>query len=456
VGRDEKGFILNREELTAHGDSDLRHAAVDIIEHALTAADPRAAVDRLLHVDADRVTIGTLALDLGEYERVFILGAGKASRGIAEALEGKLGDRISGGVFVLKHGDSADLKHVEVIYAAHPVPDRNSYRGATRVMDLAENFTEKDLVFAGITGGSSALLALPVDGVTLEDKQRVNQLLLLSGADIFQINCVRKHLSQIKGGWLANKILPATLINLTVSDVVGDELDYITGPTVPDTSSFDDARSVMNEFDLWGTFPASASAYLRSGGDAQETPKDFGDLPLHAFVVVPGDAACVGAHERAKELGFNSVILTSMLEGEAGEAGSFFAAIAKEVVTFGRPLARPCAVVAGGENVVTIGSDQRGKGGPNQEFALSASLGISSLANAVIVSIDTDGSDGPTDTAGGMVDGTTRATALCKGLDPSLALRRHDVHRVLYGIGDSIVTGPTGTNVNDLKILLVA
>jgi len=456
VGRDKKGFILNREELTAHGDSDLRHAAVDIIEHALTAADPRAAVDRLLHVDADRVTIGTLALDLGEYERVFILGAGKASRGIAEALEGKLGDRISGGVFVLKHGDSADLKHVEVIYAAHPVPDRNSYRGATRVMDLAENFTEKDLVFAGITGGSSALLALPVDGVTLEDKQRVNQLLLLSGADIFQINCVRKHLSQIKGGWLANKILPATLINLTVSDVVGDELDYITGPTVPDTSSFDDARSVMNEFDLWGTFPASASAYLRSGGDAQETPKDFGDLPLHAFVVVPGDAACVGAHERAKELGFNSVILTSMLEGEAGEAGSFFAAIAKEVVTFGRPLARPCAVVAGGENVVTIGSDQRGKGGPNQEFALSASLGISSLANAVIVSIDTDGSDGPTDTAGGMVDGTTRATALCKGLDPSRALRRHDVHGVLHGIGDAIVTGPTGTNVNDLKILLVA
>ena len=456
MGRDKKGFILNREELTAHGDSDLRQAAVDIIDFALAAGSPRAAVDRLLHVDADRVTIGTLALDLGEYERVFILGAGKASRGIAEALEGKLGDRISGGVFVLKHGDSADLKHVEVIYAAHPVPDRNSYRGATRVMDLAENFTEKDLVFAGITGGSSALLALPVDGVTLEDKQRVNQLLLLSGADIFQINCVRKHLSQIKGGWLANKILPATLINLTVSDVVGDELDYITGPTVPDTSSFDDARSVMNEFDLWGTFPASASAYLRSGGDAQETPKDFGDLPLHAFVVVPGDAACVGAHERAKELGFNSVILTSMLEGEAGEAGSFFAAIAKEVVTFGRPLARPCAVVAGGENVVTIGSDQRGKGGPNQEFALSASLGISSLANAVIVSIDTDGSDGPTDTAGGMVDGTTRATALCKGLDPSLALRRHDVHRVLYGIGDSIVTGPTGTNVNDLKILLVA
>jgi glycerate-2-kinase len=422
VGRDKEGFILNREELTAHGDSDLRRAAVDIIDSALTAANPRAAVDRLLHVDGDNLTIGTLELDLGRYERVFILGAGKASRGIAEELEGKLGDRI----------------------------------GARRVMDLAEGFTKKDLVFAGITGGSSALLALPVDGVTLEDKQRVNQLLLLSGADIFQINCVRKHLSQIKGGWLAKKILPATLINLTVSDVVGDQLDYITGPTVPDTSSFDDARSVMDEFDLWGSFPASASAYLRSGGDAQETPKDFGDLPLHTFVVVPGDAACVGAHERANELGFNSVILTSMLEGEASEAGSFLAAIAKEVVTFGRPLARPCAVVAGGENVVTIGSDQRGRGGPNQEFALSASLGIADLDKTVIVSIDTDGSDGPTDAAGGMVDGTTRAAALSKGLDPSLALRRHDVHGVLHGIGDAIVTGPTGTNVNDLKLLLLA
>ena len=456
MGRDKEGFILNREELTAHGDTDLRRAAVDIIDSALTAANPRAAVDRLLHVDGDSLTIGTLELDLGGYERVFILGAGKASRGIAEALEGKLGDRISGGVLVLKHGDTANLKNVEVIHAAHPVPDQNSYRGARRVMDLAEGFTKKDLVFAGITGGSSALLALPVDGVTLEDKQRVNQLLLLTGADIFQINCVRKHLSQIKGGWLAKKILPATLINLTVSDVVGDQLDYITGPTVPDTSSFDDARSVMDEFDLWGAFPASASAYLRSGGDALETPKDFGDLPLYTFVVVPGDAACVGAHERANELGFNSVILTSMLEGEASEAGSFFAAIAKEVVTFGRPLARSCAVVAGGENVVTIGSDQRGRGGPNQEFALSASLGIADLDNTAIVSIDTDGSDGPTDTAGGMVDGTTRAAALSKGLDPSLALRRHDVHGVLHGIGDAIVTGPTGTNVNDLKLLLLA
>ena len=455
MGKDGGRFILNREELTVHGESDVRDAAVDIIEHALAAADPRAAVNRLLQADGDTLEIEGLTLDLCEYDRVFVFGAGKASRGIAEALEGKLGDRITGGVIVLKHGDRADLNHVELIHAAHPVPDQNSYRAARRIMELAEDLTEKDLVFAGITGGSSALLALPVDGVTLEDKQKVNQLLLLSGANIFQINCVRKHLSLIKGGWLAKKVLPATLINLTVSDVVGDDLDYITGPTVPDTSSFDDARRVMDDFDLWDDFPTSASQYLRNGGDMKETPKDFGDLPLHSFIVVPGDAACVGAYERAKELGFSSVILTSMLQGEAAEAGSFFAAIAKETLTFERPFPRPCAIIAGGENTVTIGSHQRGMGGPNQEFALSAGLDIAGLAGTVIVSIDTDGSDGPTDSAGGMVDGTSRAAALSRGLDPSSALRRHDVYGLLRETGDAVVTGPTGTNVNDLKILLV-
>ena len=448
--------VINKEELTAHGDSKLRGLAVDIIEHALAAADPRAAVNRLLQVHGDTVEIAELTLDLSEYDRIFVFGAGKASRGIAEALEGRLGDRITGGVLVLKHGDRADLSHVEVIHAAHPVPDENSHRAARRIMELAGDLTERDLVFAGITGGSSALLAFPVDGVTLEDKQKVNQLLLLSGANIFEINCVRKHLSLIKGGWLAKKVLPATLINLTVSDVVGDDLDYITGPTVPDTSSFDDVRRVMDDFDLWDAFPTSASQYLRGGGDAQETPKDFGDLPLHSFIVVPGDASCVGAYERAKELGFSSVILTSMLQGEAAEAGSFFAAIAQETLTFERPFPRPCAIIAGGENTVTIGSHQRGMGGPNQEFALSAALDIAGLAGTVIVAVDSDGSDGPTDSAGGMVDGTSRAAALSRGLDPSSALRRHDVYGVLRETGDAVVTGPTGTNVNDLKILLVA
>jgi len=449
-------YIHNWRELTGHGSTELRRSALDIVEHALWAADPYVAVRRLLQRDGDILRIGDLTLDLDRYERVFVLGAGKASRGIAKALEEVLGDRIVDGVFVLKKGDSVNLEHINVIYAGHPIPDEDSVRGAMALMRLTEGLTERDLVFAGITGGSSALLALPAEGISLEDLQEVNRILLTCGADIFQINAVRKHLSRIKGGRLAERILPATLINLTVSDVVGDQLDYITGPTVPDTSTFDDARAVLDAFGLWDAFPPAAAEWLRRGGEEWETPKDFEGLPLYSFVVVPGDAACRGALERARALGFNALILTSMLEGEAKDAGLFFASIAKEILTHGRPFARPCAIIAGGENVVTVDRDAKGEGGPNQEFALAAAIGIARLSEVAVVSIDTDGSDGISEFAGGLVDGNTQSAAEEVGLDPFRGLRDHDAAGVLRAVGDGIVTGATGTNVNDLKVLLVA
>ena len=448
-------YILNREGLTSHGNVPLRNAAIDVIEHGLRAANPYWAVKRLLQLKGDVLQVGNLELDLNKYERIFIIGTGKASLGIAQVLEEILGDHISDGLFVLRHGSKADLTYTRVLYASHPYPDGNSYRGGQLMMELAQTFTERDLVFAGITGGSSALMVLPADGIPFEDIQKVNKLLLLSGADIVAINTIRKHLSKIKGGWLAAEILPATLVNLTVSDVVGDMLDYITCPTVPDTSTFDDARRIMDMYNLWDKFPPSARDYLRKGGPAQETPKDFGDLPLYSFVVVPGDAACVGAYERAKELGFNGMFLTSMLTGEAKEAGAMFASIAKEVVLNGRPMASPCAVIAGGENVVTIGVESDGRGGPNQEFALSAGLEINGFDRIAIASIDTDGIDGIADAAGGLVDGSTWAAVKSKGIDPLLALRRHDSDQVLQQVGDSVITGFTGTNVNDIKLLLV-
>jgi glycerate-2-kinase len=448
-------YILNREGLTSHGNVSLRNAAIDVIEHGLRVANPYWAVKRLLQLKGDVLQVGNLELDLNKYERIFIIGTGKASLGIAQALEEILGDHISDGLFVLRHGSKADLTYIRVIYASHPYPDENSYRGGQLMMELAKTFTERDLVFAGITGGSSALMVLPADGIPFEDIQKVNKLLLLSGADIVAINTIRKHLSKIKGGWLAAEILPATLVNLTVSDVVGDMLDYITCPTVPDASTFDDARRIMDMYNLWDKFPTSAREYLRKGGSAQETPKDFGDLPVYTFVVVPGDAACVGAYERAKELGFNGLFLTSMLTGEAKESGAMFASIAKEVVLKGRPMASPCAVIAGGENVVTIGVESNGRGGPNQEFALSAGLEINGFDRIAIASIDTDGIDGVADAAGGLVDGSTWAAVKSKGIDPLMALRRHDSNQVLHQVGDSVITGFTGTNVNDIKLLLV-
>jgi glycerate 2-kinase len=450
-----KGRIRNQKELIGAGmTAHLRKMALDIIEHSLLAADPYAAVKRMVCLEGDELLIGKQRFDLAGFERIIVLGAGKASFPIAQALEDILGDRISDGVLILKHGDEASLNHIRVMYGNHPVPDEGGFRGAKAMLALAQSCTEKDLVIAGITGGSSALMPYPVPGVTLADKQRVNHLLLHSGADITQINAVRKHLSQIKGGWLAKHILPATLINLTVSDVVGDMLDYITDPTVPDTSTFGDARKVLDDFDLWDKFPASASAYLRNGGCEQETPKLFDGAPLYTYVVVDGAAASRGALARADELGFAPMILTTFLKGEAREAGMLFAAIALEIASHGRPLKPPCAIIAAGENTVTI-NGKYGKGGPNQEFVVSACSDIAGLDNVVIVAIDTDGTDGPTDLMGGIVDGSTYKQAQDQGIDIALALKHHDVSPLLDSLGAGIFTGPTGTNVNDLKLVLV-
>jgi glycerate 2-kinase len=448
-------YIKNWEALTDHGKTALREQVVDILDHGLRAADPYCATMGLVTLDGDRLHVGDLQFDLKDFERVFVFGTGKATLPIAEALEEILGDRITDGLVILKHGSQADLKHIQVIYGAHPVPDEEGHRGAQLMYKMAGECTEKDLVLAVITGGSSSLLPLPADGISLEDKKKVNQLLLFSGADITQINTVRKHLSKIKGGWLAKRILPATLINLTVSDVTGDALDYITGPTVADTSTFDDAWRVMNEYELWDKFPSSATNYLKEAGQTKETPKSFEGMPLHSFIVVGTAASCIGAAERAEALGYRSMILTTFLKGEANDAGSFFAAIAKEIVSFDRPLPKPCVVLAGGENTVTIHGEY-GTGGPNQEFALSAGIEIDGSDDVVIAAIDTDGTDGPTELAGGIVDGNTLQRAKHMGLNLPEAIHKHNASPVVQALGDAVITGHTGTNINDLKLLLVA
>jgi glycerate 2-kinase len=448
-------YIKNWEALTDHGNTTLREQVVDILDHGLRAADPYRATMELVTLDGDRLHVGDLQFDLKDFERVFVFGTGKATLPIAVALEETLGDRITDGLVVLKHGSQADLKHIQVIYGAHPVPDEEGHRGAQLMYMMASECTKKDLVLAVITGGSSSLLPLPAAGISLEDKKKVNQLLLFSGADITQINTVRKHLSKIKGGWLAKRILPATLVNLTVSDVTGDALDYITGPSVADTSTFDDARQVMDEYDLWDKFPSSAARYLRQGGQEQETPKNFDGLPLHSFIVVGTAASCIGAAEHAESLGYHSMILTTFLKGEAKDTGVMFASIAKEIMQYDRPLPKPCVVLAGGENTVTI-QDDYGTGGPNQEFSLGAGIEIDGLDDVVIASIDTDGTDGPTDLAGGIVDGNTLQRATHMGLDLPGAINKHDASPVIEALGDAVMTGHTGTNINDLKLLLVS
>lgn len=295
----------------------------------------------------------------------------------------------------------------------------------------------------------------PVEGVTLEEKKLVNRLLLTCSANIIEINAVRKHLSRIKGGWLAKAIHPrAHLINLTVSDVIGDPLDYITCPTVPDTSSFDDARRTLTKYELWEKVPASVSRYLKAGNEALETPKDLSDHLIDNFIIVAGTAACEGAAARARELDFETMILSTMLEGESRELGGTFAAVAKEILMNRRPLKPPCVIIGGGETTVKITGDA-GQGGPNQEFSLGAALWIDRIGDVVIIGQDSDGTDGPTDFAGGIVDNFTAERARKMGIDIYAALNRHDVTPVLLKLEDAILTGATGTNVNDLKLMLV-
>jgi len=295
----------------------------------------------------------------------------------------------------------------------------------------------------------------PVEEVSLEDKKLVNSLLLHCGANIIEINSVRKHLSRIKGGRLAQAIHPdAHLINLTVSDVIGDPLDYITCPTVPDTSTFTQARATLSKYELWKKVPVSVRDYLENAGPEEESPKSLSDHQIYDFIVVPGTAACEGAYDAAKELGFSALILSTMLEGESSEVGGTFADIAREIRAKARPVAPPCVIIGGGETTVRI-SDQCGQGGPNQEFAVGAALRLGDTEGVVIVGLDTDGTDGPSDFAGAIVDASTIARAQEARIDLYAALIGHDVSRYLNDLGENIITGATGTNVNDLKIMVV-
>lgn len=446
--------VKNRDQLLSHGHRSARQKAISIIEEVLKACDPGKAARELVHVEGDTLTIGHLRIDLKRVRNIYVLGAGKATFPIAEALEEILGDLITDGLIILKRGYIGKLERIKIVEASHPLPDVNGFEGAQMIMRLAEKAGPNDIVFCTITGGSSALMPLPAEGISLEEKIEVNRLLLESGASIIEINSVRKHLSRIKGGLLAKAVFPATLVNLTVSDVIGDPWDYITGPTVPDTSTFEDARRTLTRYRLWDKVPKSVKKRLLEASPGDETPKSFKGMPLHNFLLISADAPCEVASRAALSLGLAPLVISTCLEGESREAGIFFASMAKEIKRHRRPVAPPCALIAGGETTVSIGGE-RGLGGPNQEFAVSAGLRLADDRDALCVGIDTDGTDGPTDFAGGMVDRDTVERAEKRGMDLCESLARHDVSTALMELGDTVLTGQTGTNVNDLKLMII-
>jgi len=431
---------------------DLRADARKLQRAALAAVEPAAAVRRHVHREESTLVVAGQRYGLDDYEHVFVIGGGKAAAPMSAAITDILDDRLTKGALVTKYGYSdggpPPGSNVRILEAGHPMPDENSVCGAQIVVALAQQATEHDLVICLISGGGSALLTLPAPGLTLAHLRALTDALLRSGATINEMNTVRKHWSRLKGGNLARLIAPATSITLILSDVVGDPLDVIaSGPTTPDTTSMKDALNVLERYGI--EVPENGTAIF------QETPKPGDSIFEQGQHVIIGSnhAAAAAAVEEANRLGFNTLLLSTHIEGEAREAAKIAAALAKSARSQGYPAPPPACLVWGGETTVTVRGP--GKGGRNQELALAAALALEGWSGILMMALATDGTDGPTDAGGAFVTGETAARARALGLDPRAALAANDSYPFFDALDDLIHTGPTGTNVNDLLFILV-
>jgi len=435
----------------------LRQHAREIFQAGLRAVDPIAAIRRYIQRDGATLTVGSTRYDLDAYRHIYVIGGGKAGASMAQAMEEILGHRITAGWVNVKYAHLAPTSIITLHEAGHPVPDQAGAHGVRQIIRLLEHAGANDLVICLISGGGSALLPAPAEGISLEEKQAVTSLLLRCGATIQEINTVRKHISAIKGGQLARIAAPAIMISLMLSDVIGDPLDTIaSGPTVPDTFSFADCLKIFEKFHLLAQLPRSVCDYVMRGvrGEIPDTPKSGDPMfeKTQNLIIASNIQAAQAAAEHARTLGYHSLILSASIEGETKEVAKVHAAILKEIMQSGNPLSRPACVISGGETTVTIQGN--GLGGRNQEFALAVALDIAGMPGVVALSAGTDGTDGPTDAAGAIADGETVTRAKSQGLDPVAFLANNDSYHFFDTLGDLLKTGPTNTNVMDLRILL--
>ncbi len=420
-------------------DTTARAALRQVFDTAVAASDPRLML--AAHLPAP------------PRGRCVVVGAGKSAAVMAAALEAAWPDVPLSGLVVTRYGHAVPTRRIEVMEASHPVPDANSETAARRILEAVRGLGPDDMVVALISGGGSALMALPAPGLTLADKQAINRALLASGANITEMNCVRKHLSAIKGGRLAAAAAPARVVTLAISDVPGDDPAVIaSGPTVPDPTSFADARALVARY---GITPSPAAA-ARLARDEDETPKP-GSLPHAEFRMIATPAMALAAcAEAARKLGLTPLVLGDALEGEAREAGTLLAGIARSIAAHGQPVGAPALLLSGGETTVTIGAGPAGKGGRNTEFLLGLAVALQGAPRIWAAAGDTDGIDGTEDAAGAIVTPDTLARARQAGLDPRAVLAGHDSYALFDAIGDLIRTGPTLTNVNDIRAILIA
>ncbi len=467
-------------------DPTARRPILAVLDAALDAVDPFAAVQNVLQRQDEFLTVTDPAVpdpahaqtyDLRRYRRIFVVAAGKAASPMCSAVEAVLQDRISGGLAVTKydHAQPADAASttqstVRVVEAGHPIPDEAGVLAGKEMLALVEQAGPDDLVIALLSGGGSALLVAPAPEFTgnsgqtcpalsLSDMQAMTDALLACGATINEMNCLRKHTSAVKGGQLARSAAPATLLTLALSDVIGSPLDVIaSGPTVPDVSTWADAWAIVEKYGLTTALPQVILNRLQAGlaGDIPDTPKpqDPAFAASNTLVVADNRTAASAALAKATELGYNTILLSTYVEGEAAEVAKVLVGLGREVQDSGLPVPAPACLILGGETTVSLG-DNPGQGGRNQEFALAASLALQHLPGITVVSLATDGTDGPTDSAGGLADNGTVHRGERAGLSAADHLRRHDAYPYLRAANDLLLTGPTQTNVNDLLFVFV-
>jgi len=435
-----------------------REDARIIFEAALQAADPMVSIRRYLRVDGQILYAGGVGYDLAKLSHLYVVGAGKATAQMALAVEELLGDKITGGLVIVKRGHRVPLQKLKIIEAGHPLPDQAGVDATEAIVTLLREAGENDLLICLVSGGASALLSCPSRGLSLQDKQRTTQALLNCGARIQDVNAIRKHISKVKGGRLAQLAHPATVLSLILSDVIDNSIDNIgSGPTAPDPSTFADCLSILERYDAGEMIPQTVRRFLKTGaaGATAETPKAGDPIfqRVQNLIVGNNDCALLAARESAEALGYHASILSRAIGGEAKQVAIDHVALARDVLSPTSSMGRPACIISGGETTVTVRGD--GLGGRNQEFALAAAMEIDGMTGVVALSGGTDGSDGPTDAAGGIVDGATLQRARDKGIDASDYLQRNNSYPFLKATGDLLTTGPTLTNVMDLRLLLV-
>lgn len=436
----------------------LRGAARRILDAAIAAGDAARLTRRALSRDGPSLRVAGRSFDLGRIRRVVVVGAGKASGAMAEAVEEVLDGLPLEGLVAVKERREPGPRRIRTVESGHPIPDARGQAAAEEILRLAREAGPDDLVLCLISGGGSALTPAPVAGVTLGEKQAVTRLLLECGATINELNAVRKHLSRLKGGQLARAAHPAPVVSLLLSDVIGDPLDVIaSGPTAPDPTTFGDALAILDRFGLRGRLPPSVRAHLEAGarGEVEDTPKP-GDAVLAGVTnAVIGNNGLVveAAVAEARRLGLTPCLLTRRLQGEAREVARVFAALLDETARGGLAAGRPACLIAGGETTVTIRGS--GTGGRCQEFALALVSELAGMRDVVVLAAGTDGSDGPTDAAGAVVDSATLGRARERELDVQGALQDNDSHRFFAALDDLVRTGPTGSNLMDVYLGLV-